>query len=42
MRKVIEAKKDYDLRKSHDYFSYQKYVKRTLAFNDFTEKALND
>ena len=42
MRKVIEAKKDYDLRKRHDYFSYQKYVKRTLAFNDFTEKALND
>ena len=42
MRKVIAAKKGYDLRKSHDYFSYQKYVKRTLAFNDFTEKSLND
>ncbi len=42
MRKVIEAKKDYDLRRNHDYFSYQKYVKRTLAFNDFTEKSLND
>ena len=42
MRKVIEAKKGYDLRIGHDYFSYQKYVKRTLAFNDFTEKSLND
>ncbi len=42
MRRVIAAKKGYDLRKNHDYFSYQKYVKRTLAFNDFTEKSLND
>lgn len=42
MRKVIAAKKNYDLKTNHDYFSYQKYVKRTLAFNDFTEKALND
>lgn len=42
MRKVIEAKKSYDLKGSHDYFSYRKYVKRTLAFNDFTEKSLNE
>lgn len=42
MRRVIAAKKTYDLKANHDYFSYQKYVKRTLAFNDFTEKALAD
>lgn len=42
MRKVIAAKKSYDLKASHDYFSYTKYVKRTLAFNEFTEKVLED
>jgi hypothetical protein len=42
MRKAIAAKKNCNLKANHDYFSYQKYVKRTLAFNDFTEKSLND
>lgn len=42
MRKVIAAKKNCDLRNNHDYFSYHKYEKRTLAFNDFTEKSLED
>lgn len=41
MRKVIAAKKRSDLRR-HDYFSYRKYEKRTLALNEFTEKVLED
>lgn len=41
MRKVIAAKKHSDLRR-HDYFSYQKYEKRTLALNEFTEKVFDD
>lgn len=41
MRKVIAAKKHSDLRR-HDYFSYQKYEKRTFALNEFTEKVLDD
>ena len=41
MRKVIAAKKHSDLRR-HDYFSYQKYEKRTFALNEFTEKVFDD
>lgn len=41
MRKVITAKKHSDLRR-HDYFSYQKYEKRTFALNEFTEKVFDD
>lgn len=41
MRKVIAAKKHSDLRR-HDYFSYQKYEKRTFALNEFTEKIFDD
>ena len=41
MRKVIAAKKHSDLRR-HNYFSYQKYEKRTFALNEFTEKVFDD
>lgn len=41
MRKVIAAKKHSDLRR-HDYFSYQKYEKRTFALNEFTEKVFDE
>ena len=41
MRKVIAAKNHSDLRR-HDYFSYQKYEKRTFALNEFTEKVFDD
>lgn len=41
MRKVIAAKKHSDLRR-HDYFSCQKYEKRTFALNEFTEKVFDD
>lgn len=41
MRKVIAAKKHSDLRR-HDYFSYQKYEKRTFALNEFTDKVFDD
>ena len=41
MRKVIAAKKHSDLRR-HDYFSYQKYEKKTFALNEFTEKVFDD
>ena len=41
MRKVIAAKKHSDLRR-HDYFSYQKYEKRTFALKEFTEKVFDD
>ena len=41
MRKVIAAKKHSDLQR-HDYFSYQKYEKRTFALNEFTEKVFDD
>ena len=41
MKKVIAAKKASDLR-THDYFSYQKYEKMTLALNEFTEKVFED
>ena len=41
MKKVIAAKKTSDLR-AHDYFSYQKYEKMTLALNEFTEKVFED
>ena len=41
MKKVIAAKKASDLR-AHDYFSYQKYEKMTLALNEFTEKVFED
>lgn len=41
MRKVIAAKKHSDLRR-YDYFSYQKYEKRTFALNEFTEKVFDD
>ena len=41
MRKVIAAKKHSNLRR-HDYFSYQKYEKRTFALNEFTEKVFDD
>lgn len=41
MRRVIAAKKHSDLRR-HDYFSYQKYEKRTFALNEFTEKVFDD
>lgn len=41
MRKVIAAKKHSDLRR-HDYFSYQKYERRTFALNEFTEKVFDD
>ena len=41
MKKVIDAKKESDLR-AHDYLSYQKYEKMTLALNEFTEKVFED
>ena len=41
MKKVIAAKKASDLR-THDFFSYQKYEKMTLALNEFTEKVFED
>ena len=41
MRKVIAAKKESDLR-AHDYLSYQKYEKMTLALNEFTDKVFED
>lgn len=40
MRKVITHKSLYDLKSGNDYFSYRKYVKRTLSFNDVSEKTL--
>ena len=41
MRKVIAAKKHSDLRQ-HDFLSYNKYEKMTLALNEFTEKVFQD
>ena len=42
MRKVIAHKSLSDLKTSHDYFSYRKYVKRTLSFNEVSDKTLSD
>ena len=39
MKKVIAARKLTDL-KNHDYYSYDKYQKMTLAANDLTEERL--
>lgn len=41
MRKVIAAKKHSDLHQ-HDFVSYNKYEKMTLALNEFTEKVFQD
>lgn len=41
MRKVIAAKKSSNLR-SHDYLSYMKYEKMTMALNEFTDKVFED
>ncbi len=41
VRRVIEAKDSNDLRR-HDFLSYQKYEKTTLALNEFTEKVFED
>ena len=41
MRKVIAAKKKSDLRQ-HDYLSYNKYQKLTLALNEVTEKVFQE
>ncbi len=41
MRKVIAAKKNSNLRQ-HDYLSYMKYEKMTMALNEFTEKVFQD
>ena len=41
MRKVIAAKKSSNLYE-HDFFSYMKYEKMTLALNEFTEKVFED
>lgn len=41
MRKVIAAKKKSDLRQ-HDFLSYGKYQKLTLAMNEVTEKVFQD
>lgn len=41
MRRVIETKDSSDLYR-HDYVSYQKYEKMTLAFNEFTDKVFEE
>lgn len=41
MRKVIAAKTNSNLRR-HDYLSYKKYEKMTMALNEFTEKVFED
>ncbi|MBQ4002807.1 MAG: carboxypeptidase-like regulatory domain-containing protein [Bacteroidaceae bacterium] len=41
MRKVIAAKKNSNLRE-HDFLSYMKYEKMTLALNEFTDKVFED
>jgi len=41
MRKVIAAKKKSDLRR-HDYLSYSKYQKLTLAMNEVTDKVFQE
>ncbi len=42
MEKVIAAKKQSDLREQHDYLSYMKYEKMTMAMNEVTEKVFED
>lgn len=41
MRKVIAAKKRYDLRQK-DYFSYTKYEKMVFSINEFTDKVFEE
>ena len=41
MRKVIAAKKSSNLRQ-HDFLSFMKYEKMTLALNEFTDKVFED
>ncbi len=41
MRKVIAAKTHSDL-KQHDFLSYMKYEKMTMALNEFTDKVFQD
>lgn len=41
MKKVIAAKKQSNLR-AHDYLSYMKYEKMTMALNEFTDKVFED
>ncbi len=41
MKKVIAAKKKSDLRQ-HDYYSFDKYSKLTLAFNEITDKVFQE
>lgn len=41
MRKVIAAKSQSDLRQ-HDFLSYNKYEKMTMALNEFTPKVFED
>lgn len=42
MEKVIAAKKQSNLRLQHDYLSYLKYEKMTMAMNEVTEKVFQD
>lgn len=42
MEKVIAAKKQSNLRELHDYLSYMKYEKMTMAMNEVTEKVFED
>ncbi|MBQ5834707.1 MAG: carboxypeptidase-like regulatory domain-containing protein, partial [Bacteroidaceae bacterium] len=41
MRKVIAAKKSYDLRQK-DYFTYTKYEKMVFSINEFTDKVFEE
>ncbi len=42
MQKVIAAKKQSNLREQHDYLSFMKYEKMTMAMNEVTEKVFMD
>lgn len=42
MQKVIAAKKQSNLREQHDYLSFMKYEKMTMAMNEVTEKVFLD
>lgn len=41
MQKVVDARKQSDLRQ-HDYLSYMKYEKMTMAMNEVTDKVFED
>lgn len=42
MQKVIAAKKQSNLREQHDFLSYMKYEKMTMAMNEVTDKVFQD